>query len=117
AFGLKAQQERQELYIRIAEWVWNPSRLSLGEPEPPVHEPIGGATEEGKRKPRRGEGEEPARFAVRRAFWTALLEHVRNRRTEFHANCNPTSDAWIAGGSGRTGLSFVYVVLQDSTRM
>ena len=28
-FGPEAQAERQELYIRVAEWVWNPSRLGV----------------------------------------------------------------------------------------
>lgn len=36
AFGPTEQIERQELYIRIAEWVWNPSRLDLDGEKPPI---------------------------------------------------------------------------------
>ena len=115
-FGPAAQQERQELYIRLAECVWNPSRVSLGETEPPVHEPIGGGPADAKPRPPRPDGEEPARFAVRREFWTELLAHAA-RKTAFHSNCSPTYEPWIAGGSGRSGLSFIYVVLQESTRI
>jgi hypothetical protein len=39
-FGPEEQAERQELYIRLAEWVWNPSRLDLDGEKPPFHEPI-----------------------------------------------------------------------------
>lgn len=34
-FDPDAQRERQELYLRIAEWVWNPSRLDLDGEKPP----------------------------------------------------------------------------------
>ena len=36
AFGPREQSERQELYIHLAEWVWNPSRLDLNSEKPPV---------------------------------------------------------------------------------
>jgi len=118
AFGPEAQQERQELYIRLAEWVWNPSRVGLGELEPPEPQPLGGAPVQNDKKTtrKRAEGEEPFRFGERRAFWTDLLAHA-GTKTRFHSNCSPTSESWVAGGSGRSGLTFVYVVLQDSTRV
>jgi len=40
-FGPEDQLERQELYIRLAEWIWNPSRLDLDGEKPPAPEPIG----------------------------------------------------------------------------
>lgn len=40
SFGPKEQGKRQELYIRIAEWVWNPSRLDLDGEKPPSPQPI-----------------------------------------------------------------------------
>jgi hypothetical protein len=40
-FSPSAQAERQELYLRMAEWVWNPSRLDLDGLKPPVYEAIG----------------------------------------------------------------------------
>ena len=39
-FGPKEQSERQELYIRLAEWVWNPFRLDLDGEKPPIPDPI-----------------------------------------------------------------------------
>jgi hypothetical protein len=39
-FEPEDQAARQELYLRIAEWVWNPSRLDLERESPPVHEPL-----------------------------------------------------------------------------
>lgn len=36
-FGLAEQAARQRLYIRMAEWVWNPSRLDLNGVKPPEH--------------------------------------------------------------------------------
>ena len=47
AFGPEEQSERQELYIRLAEWVWNPSRLDLEGERPPLPEPIVDAEDEG----------------------------------------------------------------------
>src|SRR5690625_1282913 len=40
SFGPEEQAERQELYIRLAEWVWNPSRLDLDGEKPPAPQPI-----------------------------------------------------------------------------
>ena len=113
-FGHQAQQDRQELFIRIAEWVWNPSRLKLDGEAPPVHEPIG-VVPSAPAKSAESTGTEAPRFAGRRAFWTELLAHAAPR-TSFHSNCNPSGEQALVGGSGRNSLTFNYVVLQDSTR-
>ncbi len=115
AFTTDDQAARQMLYLRLAEWVWNPSRLSLDGEIPPVHEPLRRKVKPSPRPEPAGPGEEPLRFTERRAFWTELLAHAATR-TEFHSGCSPTGEAWISGGSGRQGLSFIYVVLQASTR-
>lgn len=116
-FDVQAQRERQELCVRLAEWVWNPARVGLEPVEPPVPQPIGGASDEdAERAVSATDRSEPIRYGERRAFWTALLEHAREK-TEHHANCSPTTDGWIAGGSGRSGLSFIYTVLENSTRV
>lgn len=39
-FGQEEQAERQELYIRIAEWVWNPSRLDRDGVKPLMPGPL-----------------------------------------------------------------------------
>ena len=49
-FEPEQQQERQELYIRIAEWVWNPSRLDLDGEKPPLFTPIAAIEEEAEEK-------------------------------------------------------------------
>ncbi|MDE2804773.1 MAG: DUF262 domain-containing protein [Gemmatimonadota bacterium] len=41
SFGPEQLAERQELYIRIADWVWNPSRLDLDGEKSPTPERIG----------------------------------------------------------------------------
>lgn len=64
---------RQELYIRIAEWVWNPSRLELEGEKPPVREPIASVD------PEPDVPDRPDRHEARLAFWTGLLEHANTQ--------------------------------------
>jgi hypothetical protein len=107
-FGPDAQAQRQHLYIRIAEWVWNPARLDLDGEKPPVPEPIGeykDSTPEPTGRPHRHE----ARFA----FWKALLEHS-NGRSNLHARISPGHYHWL--GTRKHGHWWNYVVLQDQTR-
>ncbi|NLN18878.1 MAG: DUF4268 domain-containing protein [Firmicutes bacterium] len=108
-FGPDEQAERQELYIRMAEWVWNPSRLDLDGEKPPVPEPINDPEEisaDGADKPMRGE--------ARLRFWTELLEHAKTH-SGLHANISPNRFNWI--GSRRHGQWWNYNVLQDETRV
>jgi hypothetical protein len=108
SFGPEAQAERQELYIRLAEWVWNPSRLDLDGEKPPVAEPIADPDEETV-----DTVERPARHEARRAFWTALLAHA-NEQSNLHSAISATRDGWV--GARRHGHSWNYVVLQTETR-
>lgn len=108
-FGPEEQQERQELYIRIAEWVWNPSRLDLDGEKPPVHEPIGGEDDDDD-----GNGPEHVeRHVARLAFWTRLLDHAKTR-DDLHANISPSRYNWV--GRRREGMWWNYSVVQDETR-
>ena len=68
-FDPEAQRERQKLYLRLAEWVWNPSRLDLDglkPPEPGRLDANGAA----------GSGLElgSVREEMRLRFWTPALE-------------------------------------------
>ncbi len=112
-FGTEEQRERQVLYVRLAEWVWNPARLSLGEMAPPEHEPLNFAApdldDDADREP------DGPRHVECFAFWTDLLTHAATR-TSLLARVSPGKDTWIGFGGGRTGVSFNLVVLQDSTR-
>jgi hypothetical protein len=54
------------------------------------------------------------RHLERHKFWQGLLEYARTK-TPLHANRSPGKDNWIAGGSGRSGLSYNYVIWGDKT--
>ena len=105
SFGVEEQAERQELYIRIAEWVWNPSRLDLDGEQPPTPEPIAEPEEEG--------GNRPDRQKARRAFWERLLVHA-NQVSDLHSRISPNRFHWV--GTRRHGQWWNYVVLQYQTR-
>ena len=108
SFGPEDQAARQELYIRIAEWIWNPSRLDLDGANPPVPEPIGDP-EEGN-----SEGDDrPDRYEARVAFWTALLLRAKER-SDLHARISPNRYHWA--GTRRHGQWWNYVALQGETR-
>ena len=108
-FGPEEQAERQELYIRLAEWVWNPSRLDMDGEKPPVHEPIVDP-EEAKAEA----VERPDRHEARLAFWQTLLP-VAKERSELHRNISPGKYHWV--GARKYGQWWNYVVLMDETRV
>jgi uncharacterized protein with ParB-like and HNH nuclease domain len=109
AFGPAEQVERQELYIRIAEWVWNPSRLDLDGGKPPIPEPIAESEDEPTDPVDR-----PGRHVARMAYWTELLAYAKERDT-LHVNISPSHYGWI--GARKHGQWWNYVVLQDETRV
>jgi len=100
---------QQELYIRLAEWVWNPSRLDLDGEKPPVEEPISDPDEETVDKVER-----PARHEARQAFWTGLLAHA-NEQSDLHGRVSASRYHWL--GTRRHGQWWNYSVLQAETRV
>ena len=108
SFGPDAQTERQELYIRLAEWVWNPSRLDLDGEKPPVPEPIADPEDETPVAVDR-----PDRHETRLAFWKTLLAHA-NEQSDLHDRISANRYNWL--GTRRHGQWWNYVVLQDETR-
>lgn len=108
SFGPEEQLERQELYIRIAEWVWNPSRLDLDGEKPPVPEPIAEPEDEASEA-----ADRPDRHEARFAFWQALLARA-NEASDLHARISANRYHWA--GTRRHGQWWNYVVLQDETR-
>ncbi|MCA9579707.1 MAG: DUF4268 domain-containing protein, partial [Myxococcales bacterium] len=118
-FDEQAQGERQELYLRIAEWVWNPSRLDLDGESPPVHEPIvdhgepeddkgdAGSTEGGARR-------YSERHETRLRFWTAMLE-VAKQESDLFARISPTRYSFL--GTRRHGQWWNMAVTRDATRV
>lgn len=120
-FDVEAQSERQELYLRIAEWVWNPSRLALDGEKPPVHEPlVGDSPKKTKAHPDGDTGSSPAqdhRQAMRYRFWTGLLEAVK-ARGGIHAEVSPSvSNAIGALDPAAKGVRWNFAVLQNETRL
>lgn len=116
SFGPEAQAERQELYIRIAEWVWNPSRLEVdgGEERAPVHgEIVYGESLAAKAVP----SERPSdirRYEARYGFWKVLLAES-HARSELHTNISPGRASYV--GARRHGQEWNYVVLMEETRV
>ena len=109
AFGPEAQSERQELYIRLAEWVWNPSRLDLDGEIPPIPEPIADPEEEA------GETiDRPDRHEARLSFWIRLLSYA-NEKSDLHSRISASRYHWP--GTRRHGQWWNYVVLQNETRV
>ena len=108
SFGRAEQVERQELYIRIAEWVWNPSRLDLNGEVPPVPEPIAEPEDDVSEPTSR-----PDRHEARFAFWRTLLPRA-NEVSDLHAGISASRYHWL--GTRRHGLWWNYVVLQEGTR-
>lgn len=114
AFGPEEQAERQELYLRLAEWVWNPSRLDLDGEKPPVHDPIGEVEFDDDDETSASDGGDTViRKLKRRAFFTQLLVHA-NQKLDLHAKISPGSAGWV--GAGRHNQWWNYAVTQDATR-
>lgn len=110
AFDPEAQHERQELYIRLAEWVWNPSRLDLDGEKPPIPEPIHEPEEVGESSP----GPTQERHLTRLRFWTQLLEQAK-ASSNLHANISPSRYHWI--GARKHGMWWNYSVTQSEVRV
>lgn len=117
-FNPEEQAERQELYVRLAEWVWNPYRLDLGAPRPPEHEPLvtDGNDDEGEEDGEDGgtPKKNGPRQQKRLKFNTKLLDYSK-ARTDLHAGITPRPTAWSA--SRRHGVLWAYVVLEDAVRI
>jgi hypothetical protein len=112
-FGPDEQAERQELYLRLAEWVWNPSRLDLDGEKPPVHDPIGEVEfDDGDDPPPKGGNGTPRGPTVKKFFTHLLLHSVE--KLNLHGNISATEANWV--GARKYGQWWNYVVTQDATR-
>jgi hypothetical protein len=115
AFGPEEQAERQELYLRLAESVWNPSRLDLDGEKAPVHDPIGevefGDDDDSTPPPKSSNG--TPRGPTVKKFFTQLLIHSVEK-LNLHGNISATEANWV--GARKHGQWWNYVVTQDATR-
>jgi len=112
-FGPDEQAERQELYLRLAEWVWNPSRLDSDGEKPPVPDEVpeiqdGDAPENGNSH---GPGN---RAQIQMRFFQTLVAYAAaNEGMHGHLTACPAN--WL--GTRRHKQWWNYVVAADSTRM
>lgn len=112
-FEPQQQQERQELMIRLAEWVWNPARLNLHEVSPPIHQPISDLDNEDDANDHSSDNQ-GGRFDARLAFWTHLLEYA-HQYSDLHRRISPNKYHWL--GTRRHGVWWNYYVTQSETRI
>lgn len=54
------------------------------------------------------------RYDARRGFWSRLLDEAK-RKSKLHAAITPGKYSWIGAGSGKSGLTYNYVVWQDES--
>ena len=113
-FGLEEQAERQELYLRLAEWVWNPSRLDLDGEKPPVHDPIGAVEfgDDDETTPPKGGNGTPRGPTVKKFFTRLLVQSMET--SDLHAKISANEANWV--GTRKYGQWWSYVVTQEETR-
>jgi len=54
------------------------------------------------------------RYAIRRRFWSQLLERAREK-TRLHSAISPSTGGWIGTGAGKSGLGLNYVIRQHES--
>ena len=59
---------------------------------------------------------EPERYRLRFRFFEGLLERAKSF-TQLHANIRPKNYSWLGAGSGISGVTYNYVVLEHSARI
>lgn len=106
-FGPMEQEARQRLYIRLAEWVWNPSRLDLDGVKPPDH------LEFGFQHPTAGDGKalREMQNQARRKFFHELLAKAEARTDLFRGNKVPKG-TWLSTKAGLSGAGSFAIVLR-----
>ncbi len=110
-FDPTAQQQRQTLYLRIAEWVWNPSRLDLDGVKPPVHEPVAEPDEDEEGGAQVDKG---VRFEKRKLFWSKVVQRSKEH-DGLHGRLTPSGYHWL--GMRESGFWWNFAVVQAATRI
>jgi hypothetical protein len=86
--------------------------IKIGDsPRAPLLTLIVGPSEE-SRQAGRTKKELAERYAIRKQFWTGLLERAR-AKTRLHANISPGQHSYIGTGAGKYGLSYNYVIRRN----
>ena len=90
--------------------------IKIGDSQPaPLLTQIVGPSEE-TRVVGRTKKEMADRERLRYRFLEGLLEHAKSK-TQLHANISPNKHGWVGAGSGIPGVTFNYVVRQNSARI
>lgn len=63
-----------------------------------------------------GESSANGDMSRRKRFWWGLLARAASY-TSLHSGLTPGDDGWIATGSGKSGLTYVYVLKKDTARV
>lgn len=110
AFSPTEQAERQALYLRMAEWIWNPSRLDLDGVKPPVHGDLRPVQLVASTSAAKQNG---ARDDAQFEYFEKLLAHAAEA-TPLHASISAGYDNWVS--ASKHGQGWIYVVTKDQSR-
>jgi hypothetical protein len=61
---------------------------------------------EKEREEQTSAGENIKRYSIRKKFWTELLPKLQKRGCALYANVSPSTDHWLAAGSGISGMHY-----------
>ncbi|WP_419246451.1 DUF4268 domain-containing protein [Serratia sp. NFX21] len=62
-------------------------------------------------------GEMKSRHHMRKAFWTQMLERLRNSACTLYNNISPSTDHWLSAGSGISGVSYNLIFSKKEIRV
>jgi hypothetical protein len=86
--------------------------IKIGDsPSAPLLTLIVGPSEE-SRQAGRTKKELAERYAIRKQFWTGLLERA-GAKTKLHANISPSQHGYLGTGAGKYGLGYNYVIRKN----
>jgi hypothetical protein len=116
-------EPRQE-HERVIEWLNESTNTNLsfylirvealrigGSPFAPLFSVLS-APDEQSREIGKTKGDLAQRHYDRLEFWTTLLDRSKSK-TNLFSNRSPSKDHWLATGSGRSGITFNYLILKD----
>ena len=112
-FTPEALERRQELYVRIAEWVWNPGRLTLGEVEPPKPIPFMHAGDEDDADDDDAEPTPERRESCKQLF--ALILANANESFDLHRDVAPKPRSYVS--ARRFRLNWNYALAERACRI
>lgn len=114
-FGIRAQCFKVTPY-RFNDDVFVDIRQVIPTPEAESYM-IGMAQKEAEEQSTSSSNELQQRHYLRREFWTQALEKLRSSRCDLFNNRAPSTDHWLAAGSGLSGVPFELIFSQKVVRV